>query len=371
MSLTRAQLQRATTILPWTRDFRHLLPVPKHFQQRSSFFDPLAKAVRVKDRIKYWNIVPGDQIRVRGDPRGTIHEVLSINKFTNRVYLRGSVIEGNQRKMAVNRSVHYSKCQIFLGDLEHKSNKEGEKGPLVPTFARRVVVRDIHWRPDFHRWEWKRLAAAITPIDPRGGKHTPNPIDWPSLDPREPPKTNPLLDTSAEAVRAITYQTPKLLVGAMGIRPRPASEDEYIKTLFNPSPVPFDESNPMEIHIAKELANPHGRAKKQARWQAAQSRKVSLLKKFIARELVNLNGRTVRDARAEGAFKYRQKLEEERKADKKRRWLTKERLAKMARKAKRKERKVTKQKEKLNQLVLRDAPNQFIPGKSTSKRREL
>lgn len=90
MSLTRAQVQRATTISPWTRDFRHLLPVPRHFQNRQTWFDPVTKAVRVKDRIKFWNVVPGDQISIRGDARKTIHEVLSINKFTNRVYLKGA-----------------------------------------------------------------------------------------------------------------------------------------------------------------------------------------------------------------------------------------------------------------------------------------
>ena len=45
-------------------------------------------------------------------------------------------------------------------------------------------------------------------------------------------------------------------------------------------------------------------------------------------------GRSVRDTRAEAAFKYRQKLEEERRAEKKRRRLTKDRVAKLERKAK-------------------------------------
>src|SRR6267154_3240356 len=84
MSLTRIQVQRATTVSPWTRDFRHLLPVPKHFQNRQTWFDPVTKAVRVKDRIKFWNVVPGDQICIRGDARKTIHEILSINRFTKR-----------------------------------------------------------------------------------------------------------------------------------------------------------------------------------------------------------------------------------------------------------------------------------------------
>ena len=91
MTFSRFQLLKATTRNPWTRDFRHLLPVPKHFVIKQSFYDPGIKAVRVKDRIKFWNIVPGDRIRIRGDSRSTIHEVLSINRFTNRVYLKGTI----------------------------------------------------------------------------------------------------------------------------------------------------------------------------------------------------------------------------------------------------------------------------------------
>ena len=117
----------------------------------------------------------------------------------------------------------------------------------------------------------------------------------------------------------------------------------------------------MEPHLMKELSNPHSRAKKQARWQAAQRRKPELLKKFVARELLNQGDRTAREARAEAVFMWRQKMEEERKAEKKRRWFTAERLSEIARKAKRKQRKAEKTKSKLTQLVLREAPNQVLP----------
>lgn len=118
----------------------------------------------------------------------------------------------------------------------------------------------------------------------------------------------------------------------------------------------------MESHVSKELSNPHSRAKKQRRWQAAKVRRAELLKKFVERELIHLNGRPARVARAEGVFKFRQKMEEERKAEMKRRWLTAERKAKIERKVKRKQRKTQKQNEKLTQLVLKEATNQVIPG---------
>lgn len=178
---------------------------------------------------------------------------------------------------------------------------------------------------------------------------------WICRDIRLVPLANQFYDTTKDTVLKITYQPPDLK------KPSPADENAYINALFSPRPRPFDESTPMEYHVTKELSNPHSRAKKQARWQAAKVRRVELLKKFVERELVHLNGRPTRVARAEGVFKFRQKMEEDRKAEKKRRWLTAERLSKIERKVKRKQRKAQKQKEKLTQLVLKDAANQVIP----------
>ncbi|KAL4075739.1 hypothetical protein J3A83DRAFT_4410574 [Scleroderma citrinum] len=365
MPFSRFQLLKATTRSPWTRDFRHLLPVPKHFAIKQSFYDPGIRAVRVKDRIKFWNVVPGDRVRIRGDSRSTIHEVLSINKFTNRVYLKGTIREPKKGKMPVNKSVHYSKCQLLIEEQEKKS-AEGtiEK---VHIFARRIGVRDPHWNPALRRFDWKRVVLASIPayVERNAGKEVHLP--WP--EPEEPPKpkANPLLDTPSNTVLKITYQPPKFVTsrkGELGV----ADENVYIKTLFNPSPRGFDESRPMEPHLAKELSNPHSRAKKQARWQAARRRKSELLKKFVTRELLNQGDRTARDARAEAVFKWRQQMEEERKAQKKRRWFTAERLAGIVRKAKRKQRKAEKQKEKLTRMVLKESLNQVIPGSAKRQR---
>ncbi|KAF9247134.1 hypothetical protein BU15DRAFT_84684 [Melanogaster broomeanus] len=333
MSLPRSQVQNAATRIPWTKNFRHLLPVPRHWSEKQSFYDPGIKAVPVKDRIRYWNVVPGDQIRIRGEG-GKLHEVMSINKFSNRVYLKGNVKEVAKGKTPVNRSVHYSRCQLFMGTHTVTTPQGAPKE--VSVFARRVGVRDPHWQPQLHRFDWKP------------GHHSS--IPWPKHEPLETPAANQFYDTPKDVVLKITYQPPDLQTSA------PADEKAYINALFNPQPRPFDESKPMEFHLVKELSNPHGRAKKQARWQAAKSRTTELLKKFVERELMNLNGRSAKAARAEGVFKFRQKVEEERKAEKKRRWLTAERMAKTERKVKRKQRKAEKQKEKLTQLVLKDAP---------------
>ena len=90
MHLTKAQVLKATTNSPFTRDFRHLLAFPRHWRKRDSFHAQVVKSVRPKDRIKYWNIVPGDSIADRKDPSKKLQEVLSINKLSNRVFLKGT-----------------------------------------------------------------------------------------------------------------------------------------------------------------------------------------------------------------------------------------------------------------------------------------
>lgn len=242
-------------------------------------------------------------------------------------------------------------------------------------FARRVGVRDPCWHPGLHRFDWKRIALATIPAHFKKTNRTPLAIPWPEYEfPERPggvlyypqvpwtcrdthvvPLANQFYDTAKDTVLKITYQSPDVK------KPVPADENAYIRALFSPRPRSFDESTPMEHHVAKELSNPHSRAKKQARWQAAKVRRAELLRKFVERELINLNGRPARVARAEGVFKFRQKMEEERKAEKKRRWLTAARLSKIERKVKRKQRKARKQKEKLTELVLKDAANQVIP----------
>lgn len=88
MALSRAQVRDAWTSIGFTRDFRHLQPVPRWWTQRQGWFEPKTHVVKPKDRIKYWNIVPGDQVRLRGDPTGTVYEVNMINRLSNRVMLK-------------------------------------------------------------------------------------------------------------------------------------------------------------------------------------------------------------------------------------------------------------------------------------------
>jgi hypothetical protein len=97
MPLSAAQVRGAITSNPWTRDFLHLQPFPLSYLKRYSFKDILVKAVKPQDRIKYWNIVPGDRVKIIGDKEGKILEVSKINKLSNRVYLKGVTSNANVR----------------------------------------------------------------------------------------------------------------------------------------------------------------------------------------------------------------------------------------------------------------------------------
>ena len=79
---------------PWTRNLRHVkVVVPRAWhRERTAFQQPKLKDTKPKDRIKWWNIVPGDQIRVRGDPDGIVHKVVATNKITNRVFLNRQTV---------------------------------------------------------------------------------------------------------------------------------------------------------------------------------------------------------------------------------------------------------------------------------------
>ena len=98
MPLTAVQVRNAITSSPWTKDFRHLEPFPLSYLKRYSFKDIIVKAAKPKDRIKYWNIVPGDRVRITGDKAGQVLEVAKINKLSNRIYLKGGASANVRRR---------------------------------------------------------------------------------------------------------------------------------------------------------------------------------------------------------------------------------------------------------------------------------
>ena len=159
----------------------------------------------------------------------------------------------------------------------------------------------------------------------------------------------------------VTYTPPPLPTSLLSPVPRTPTAQEYITSLRRSEEATIAPSAPVEVHLAAELSNPHSRAKKQARWQAANARKKQLLEETIAAEYANLNGRTKSVARAEATFKWQQQLETERRAELVRRWRNRGAEARLERRRARKVRKLAKRDAKLRTLVLEEAPNQVLP----------
>jgi hypothetical protein len=162
-------------------------------------------------------------------------------------------------------------------------------------------------------------------------------------------------------VNKITYTPPAFPATSDLPLPKPPSEHEYIKSLSAPEKSTFDNSQPMEVNIVREVSNPHSRAKKQKRWQAQQTYREELLQRFVKTELKDLKGRTRRQAKEEATFKWKQKLEEERRVELKRRWENRGQEAKLVRKRVRAARKEKKRNQRLANLTLQQADNQIVP----------
>ncbi|KAG6831867.1 hypothetical protein H0H92_006984 [Tricholoma furcatifolium] len=364
---TRRQLLGATTTQQWTKHFRHLLPIPKTFLKRTSIRDPVIKSVRPRDRIKYWNIVPGDQIRLLGDKNNTLHEVLSINRFSNRVFVKGQANTGEDKKGKIppSKNYHYSRCQLFLGNYELPPTAKAPEPQVVPVFAKRLGTSQPFWNRFFRRYDWQRFATATVPLVPHlSGQRLS--IPWPKPALRSKPE--PLsIDTTKEEVMKVTYKPPAFNPLMKGLIPRPPPESQFLRTLYNPHvPNTLGVSPPVEVYLFRELSNPHSRAKKHARWLGWQKEKKARFEALVKEELENLNGRTPREARAEAAFKWRQQLEEEKAALRKQRWKKVNDEATLAKQSKRRERKEAKQRQRLTALSLKSEPNQVIPASMLS-----
>ncbi|KAJ3966942.1 hypothetical protein EV361DRAFT_528365 [Lentinula raphanica] len=380
--LTKHEIVNAVTRSPWTTSFRHLLPASrllKGLLKKPSLVNFSKKIVPEKDRIKWWNIVPGDQVRLLGRRRGgttgkdgkevLLHEVVAVNKFRNRVYVKGmrhdSTPEESGRQ---DKNYHYSRCQLYLGEHELPLRAGETERKVVPVFAKRLGTTSPVWNSYVHRWQWERFATKTVPIIPeRVGERIL--IPWPKPQPVIHADATPL-DTSEGEVLKVTYKPPPFSPTLRGLPPRVPTEKEYLRSLYNRNS-PYSKTftanfgsiqPPLEQFLYKELSNPHSRAKKMKRWQQVRVAKRALLNEYIQEELQDLKGRTQGEARAEAAFRWRQTLEEDKKEDRKMRWVQRGGEERLERKIKMKKRKEEKKRLRLVNLVLKDGePNQVVP----------
>ncbi|KAH9963225.1 hypothetical protein BC827DRAFT_1357661 [Russula dissimulans] len=370
MPLTAAQVRSAITSNPWTKDFRHMQPFPLSYLKRYSLTDMSVKAVKPHDRIKYWNIVPGDRIRITGDKEGKVLEVAKINKLSNRVYLKGATknvcgyvgslpLTGREGGL---KNVHYSRCQLFIGDFEFPPKGKATEPRTLPVFATRIGTSKPYWQAMGARYEWERFAAGTTPRLPNAtGASDRIKVPWPKRPER--PKYEPTPYTAkAEDVMAITYKPFVLPSDTSAPAAAQANaEEDYIQSVLDPQKRGYDDSAPIELHLEKELSNPHSRAKKQARWQAAFVWRRELLAQYVRDELRDPKGRTRREARAEAVWKWRERLAADRREEKKGRWIHRGGDAALVRRRGRQARKERKRDERLRDFVLKETPNQVIP----------
>lgn len=90
--LTSAEILRSSWArTTGTRDLRHMLPIPRLERNNLKI---------ARERIKYWNFVSGDKVRVRGHKIKDMLEVTDVNKITNRVRLRVPPAEGEEKKVS-------------------------------------------------------------------------------------------------------------------------------------------------------------------------------------------------------------------------------------------------------------------------------
>lgn len=169
--------------------------------------------------------------------------------------------------------------------------------------------------------------------------------------------------SKAEDVAAVTYKPFALPSdeSAAAAVPQVDVENDYIQSVLDPEKRTYDAAIPVELHLHKELSNPHSRAKKQARWQAALARRHELLAQYVRNELKDLKGRTRREARAEAAWKCRERLAADLREEKKRRWVHRGGETAALWKKERRARKERKRDERLRSLVLKEEPNQIVP----------
>ncbi|KAI0347063.1 hypothetical protein BDW22DRAFT_1367342 [Trametopsis cervina] len=356
---TRSGALRGSTSV-YTRSLRHANAVlPRFWGKRVAWQDPRLKDVKPKDRIKWWNIVPGDQVRLRGDTENVLREVQSVNKLTNTVYLRRATESDNPETSTRGQGVHYSKCQLFVGKHQFPPEAGSSEPKVLPVFATRVDISAPRWQNNRGYFLWKRFAANTTPRLPGQSAAADEHIIIPWPKPPSRPKAEPTAyDTPLQAVKAITYVKPRLPSNPEAI-PDLLTEQLYINALRQRKNV--NPAAPLEVRIGRELSNPHSRAKKQARWKAAQEHRRQLLEEFMQAEIKKLNGRTRKEARQEAVWKWKNKLVEERKAELKRKADVRGQLAKLERKRVMKARKAARLERKLSGLELKAAANQVIP----------
>ncbi|KAF7331780.1 Nucleoside transporter [Mycena kentingensis (nom. inval.)] len=357
---------REGTRSPWTTNFDHIRKLPRHLRVSKSgrwdSFDPSKKDDThiPKERVKFWNIVPGDKVRVRGRYGNKLRDVWKIRKLENIVEF--SLPENATRPE--HPAYSYASCQLYIGEYEFPPLPGSTEPRKLPVFANRISTSTPVWNGRKFRWQWDRFATSTTPTVPGHKQGDKILIPWPRVKrATQAPGMSSfsvlfafaegsiagLYDTKKSDVYKVTYVPPAFLSKLTAPLPRVPTEAEYIAGMSHPTKVAwFGDSPPVEPYLAVELSNPHSRTKKMRRWQSHKLYRKELLRDYIAAEMRELNGRTTKDARAEATFRWKQKLSAEDEAERRRRWLT---LAVAEKSKKKRARKTRREQRRLDALT--------------------
>lgn len=211
-SLGKSEVFGAWTTNPYTRSFRHMLGYNRHWDRRYTFRDPKVKSAKTKDRVKFWNIVPGDQVRVKTEADRNIYEVLSINRLSNFVRLKVPSTVSCILPIITKTNL----CLVRKGRWQEDSVLEStttRRSPRIPTerrkqrtravrltcptlvpilifysvFATRLSTSKPKFNPLFKRWDWQRFAVNTVPKLPSwtGDRRDRVTVPWPTPIPRE------------------------------------------------------------------------------------------------------------------------------------------------------------------------------------------
>jgi len=129
--LTNKSLQSAAVQTPWTSNLRHLLPVARSLL-RGRGIQPaqrreVRKVVPLNQRIKWWNVVPGDQIRILGDKTNRLYQVSEVNKLQNKVSVRNTV-----RDTHILNDYFWSDCIHRRASRMRQHSKRKTKSSITP-----------------------------------------------------------------------------------------------------------------------------------------------------------------------------------------------------------------------------------------------
>lgn len=119
----------------------------------------------------------------------------------------------------------------------------------------------------------------------------------------------------------------------------------------------------MEFILADELSNPHSRAVKQKRWQAAMEARKADRQRLIALQVKK--GGSKKDAIAIANYKFRELVKQQEQAKRKKRWIQSGGQLKLLAKQQKKARKARALLNKMSKLTLEPSINQVIPSSPT------